>query len=197
MVWTDTSFLSRLQNNHNNHNNPASDSSVTARKARFPLLEPRWSTCRCMATTAPHGGEGSDACAHGGDMSSRASQWPCPQPPTTALIRWRLVQSTTAYRHRRRAGEAANQALRRQKSKAAGDAVFFELFDEDTAGVRPEVLAEPAGTGPAAHTLTTHPEQVIEVPKIFPEDVLMRAVLRDPQLAEQLWKCRRSYPILG
>ena len=40
-----------------------------------------------------------------------------------------------------RAGEAANQALRRQKSKA--DAVFFELFDEDTAGVRHGVLAEP------------------------------------------------------
>ena len=42
-----------------------------------------------------------------------------------------------------RAGEAANKALRRQKSKAAGDAVFFELFDEDTAKVRPQVLAEP------------------------------------------------------
>ena len=32
-----------------------------------------------------------------------------------------------------RAGEAANKALRRQKSKAAGEAVFFEVFDEDTA----------------------------------------------------------------
>ena len=42
-----------------------------------------------------------------------------------------------------RAGEAANKALRRQKSKAAGEAVFFELFDEDTAEVRPGVLAEP------------------------------------------------------
>ena len=35
-------------------------------------------------------------------------------------------------------------------------------------------------------TLQLDPEQVIEVPKIFPEDVLMRAVLRDPQLVEQL-----------
>ena len=34
--------------------------------------------------------------------------------------------------------------------------------------------------------LSTVPEQVIEVPKIPPEDVPMRAVLRDPQLAEQL-----------
>ena len=30
------------------------------------------------------------------------------------------------------------------------------------------------------------PEQVIEVPKILPEDVPLRAVLRDTQLAEQL-----------
>ena len=37
-------------------------------------------------------------------MSGRASQWPSPQPPTTALTRWRLVKSTTAYGHRRRTG---------------------------------------------------------------------------------------------
>ena len=35
-------------------------------------------------------------------------------------------------------------------------------------------------------TLTTNPEQVIEMPKILPEDVPMRAVLRDTRLAEQL-----------
>ena len=35
-------------------------------------------------------------------------------------------------------------------------------------------------------TLTTDPEQVIEMPKILPEDVPMRAVLRDTRLAEQL-----------
>ena len=34
--------------------------------------------------------------------------------------------------------------------------------------------------------LATLPEQGIEVPKIFPEDVPFRAVLRDPQLVEQL-----------
>ena len=110
-----------------------------------------------------------------------------------------------------RAEEAANQALRRQKSKA--DAVFFELFDEDTAGVRRGVLAEPTMEhivdfvccAPVVQILdvfvpqtveqlpdvlrffdrlTTVPEQVIEVPKILPEDVPTRAVLRDPQLAE-------------
>ena len=42
-----------------------------------------------------------------------------------------------------RAGEAANKAPRRQRTRAAGEAVFFELFDEDTAGLRPGVLAEP------------------------------------------------------
>ena len=34
--------------------------------------------------------------------------------------------------------------------------------------------------------LMSVPEQVIEVPKILPEGVPVRAVLRDPQLAEQL-----------
>ena len=123
-----------------------------------------------------------------------------------------------------RAGEAAHSAPRRQRTKAAGEAVFFELFDEDTAGVRPKVLAEPRPQervqrhtmehivdfvccAPMVQildalvpqtveqlpdvlqffgTLTTDPEQVIDVPKILPEDVPMRAVLRDPQLAEQL-----------
>ena len=37
-------------------------------------------------------------------VSNRASLWPCPQPPTTATTRWRLVKSTTAYGHRRRTG---------------------------------------------------------------------------------------------
>ena len=59
-----------------------------------------------MGTTAPRGGEASDACAHDGDMSSRASQWPCPQPPTTASTRWRLARSTTPHEDRRRSGPA-------------------------------------------------------------------------------------------
>ena len=82
------------------------DSQVTRRAFLlcYRSAEPKWSTCCCMANTALHIEESSDACAHGGDMSSRASQWPCPQPPTAATTRWRLVQSTTAYRHRRRTG---------------------------------------------------------------------------------------------
>ena len=123
-----------------------------------------------------------------------------------------------------RAGEAAHRAPRRQRTRAAGEAVIFELFDEDTAGLRPGVLAEPRPQervqrhtmehivdfvccapmmqildAPVPQTLEQLPdvlqffgtlltdsEQVIEVPKILLEDVPMRAVLRDPQLAEQL-----------
>ena len=100
--------------------------------------------------------------------------------------------------------------------------MFFELFDEDTAGWWPAPLPEVAG--PQARVLqrtveafvdavpllllldalvpqtveqlqdvlqffdrlSTVPEPVIEVPKIFTEDVPMRAVLRATQLAEQL-----------
>ena len=151
-------------------------------------------------------------------MSSRASQWPCPQPPTTAKYDGLRAQRTD------RAGEAANKALRRQKSKAARDAVFLELFDEDPAAVRPEVLPEPRPQervqrhtmehivdfvccspmvqildAPVPQTveqlpdvlqffdtLVPDPEQVIEVPKILPEDVPFRPVLRDTQLVEQL-----------
>ena len=52
-----------------------------------------------------------------------------------------------------RAGEAANKSPRRQKPRAAGEAVFFELFDEDTAGfaARGSRRAPAAGTSPAAH----------------------------------------------
>ena len=123
-----------------------------------------------------------------------------------------------------RAGEAAHRAPRRQRTRAAGEAVIFELFDEDTAGVRPGVLAEPRPQervqrhtmehiadlvcfapmvqvldAPVPQTveqlpdilrffdtLMPDPAQVIEVPKISPEDVSMRAVLRATQLAEQL-----------
>ena len=42
-----------------------------------------------------------------------------------------------------RAGEAMHRAPRRQRTRAAGEAVIFELFDEDTAGLQPRVLAEP------------------------------------------------------
>ena len=123
-----------------------------------------------------------------------------------------------------RAGEAAHRGPRRQRTRAAGETVIFELFDEDTAGMRPEVLAEPRPQeqvqrhtmehiadlvccAPLVQTLdapvpptveqlqdvlqfferlSTVPEPVIEVPKIITEDVPLRAVLRAPQLAEQL-----------
>ena len=45
------------------------------------------------------------------DMSIRASQWPCPQPPTTASTRWRLAKRTTAHGHRRRTGPGLRTTL--------------------------------------------------------------------------------------
>ena len=70
-----------------------------------------------MAITAPLGGGDSDAGAHGEDMSSRASQWPCPQPPTTASTRWRLEKRTTAHGHRRRTGPRLRTKLHGDRRK--------------------------------------------------------------------------------
>ena len=110
------------------------------------LLSPSGRHVACMANTAPPGGEGSDACAHGGDMSSRASQWPSLSAAThhsydkvAAGAKYDGLRAQTTDR----AGEAAHRAPRRQRTRAAGEAVFFELFEEDTTGVRPGVLAEP------------------------------------------------------
>ena len=106
--------------------------------------------------------------------------------------------------------------LRRQKSIAAGDAVFFELFDEVLAELRPlervqrhtvghivdfvrfapvvQILDAPVPQMAEQlpdilhffDTLTSDLEQVIEVPKILPDDVPMRIAVRDTQLSEQL-----------
>ena len=80
-----------------------------------------------------------------------------------------------------RAGEAANRALRGQKSKAAGDAVFFELFDEDTAGVRPEALAEPRPEERVqGHTV----EHIADFVRFAPMVQILDALV--PQMVEQL-----------
>ena len=142
---------------------------------------------------------------------SRASRWPCPQPPTTASTRWRLVKSTTAYGHRRRTGPGRlrTKLYRDGSPKQPGTRCSSSCLTRSQWGVRPEVLAEPriadlVSVAPILDapvpqtveqlpdvlqffdTLSTVPEQVIEVPKILPEDVPMRAVLRDPKLVEQL-----------
>ena len=178
-----------------------------------------------MATTAPHGGEGSDSCAHGGDNEQQSVV----ALSAAAHHSFDKVAAGEKYDGPRaqktdRAEEAAHKAPRRQRSNAAGDAVLFELFDEDTAGMRPGDLAEPRPqerlqrhtmehivdyvcSAPTVQILdapvpqmveqlpdvlrffdrlSTVPEQVIEVPKILPEDVPFRAVLRDTQLVEEL-----------
>ena len=80
-----------------------------------------------------------------------------------------------------RAGEAANRALRRQKSNAVGDAVFFELFDEDTAGVRPEALAEPR---PQERVQRHTVEHIVDFVRFAPMVQILDAPV--PQMVEQL-----------
>ena len=59
------------------------------------------------------------------------------------------------------AGPEANDALRSQKTvNSKGDAVFYELYDEDTAGSRPPCLGEPPG--PQARVQRHTVEQMIE-----------------------------------
>ena len=61
--------------------------------------------------------------------------------------------------------------------------VPFSLYDEEPGGRRlpaqPDILR-------FFDTLMPDPEQVIEVPKISPEDVSMRTAAREPQLVKQL-----------
>ena len=80
-----------------------------------------------------------------------------------------------------RAGEAANKALRRQKSKTAGEAVFFELFDEDTAGVRPEVLTAPR---PQERVQRHTMEHIVDFDCCAPVVQILDALV--PQTVEQL-----------
>ena len=152
-----------------------------------------------MATTAPHGGEGSDACAHGGDM----------QPHTTASTRWRLVKSTTAYGHRRRTGPGRlrTKLFGDRSSKQPRKRCSSSCLTKTPRGCGPGFSLSPgrkngssgtpwstSSTSSAARlwcrfsTLlchrwwnscqTTVPEQVVEVPKILPEDAPMRTVVR-------------------
>ena len=76
-------------------------------------------------------------------MSSRASQWPCPQQPTTASTRWRLVKSTTAHGHRRRTGPRLRTKLHGDRRKEpARWPELFKLFEEEPRGLRPEAFVE-------------------------------------------------------
>ena len=80
-----------------------------------------------------------------------------------------------------RAAEAANRALQRLKSKAAGGAVFFELFDEDTAGVRPEALAEPRSQERVLRRIVEH---IVDFVRFAPMVQIPDAPV--PQMVEQL-----------
>ena len=80
-----------------------------------------------------------------------------------------------------RAGEAACRAPRRQRTRAAGEAVIFELLDEDTARLRPGVLAEPRPQERVQrHTMEHIVDYVCSAPTVQILDALV------PQTVEQL-----------
>ena len=79
------------------------------------------------------------------------------------------------------AGEAAHRAPRRQRTRAAGEVVIFELFDEDTAGVRPGVLAEPR---PQERVQRDTMEHIVDFVCCAPMVQILDALV--PQTVEQL-----------
>ena len=164
-----------------------SDSSVTARKARFRLFEPQWSTCRCMAITEP--------------------AWRRHEQQTVAAV----LATVTHHSHSK--VSTVNAALRGQKTgngSRVGLAEYYEFSSDDgrpTGGERLEALLEPWPQGKIerhdgiayelvqaldvpvpqmGEQLLVVAEPVIEVPKILPLDVPLRRLCRDTQLAEQL-----------
>ena len=65
--------------------------------------------------------------------------------------------------------------------KQPGGAVFFELFDEDTAGVRPEVLAEPRPPGRVLRHVVEH---ITDLVRVAPMVQILDAPV--PQTVDQL-----------
>ena len=165
---------------------------MTARKARFPLFEPQWSTCRCMAITEPRGGEGSAVCARGGDTSSR--RWlRCwqgghrerrPKRPEeshqhsggTCRVLRTLLGRWQAHRGKRPA--ALLEPLPREKLQRHSG-IDFEIVQNLDVLVLRLVEQLPNVTQFFATHLPVVAEPVIEVPKILPHDVLTRRLCRD------------------
>ena len=90
-----------------------------------------------------------------------------------------------------RAGEAAYRAPRRQRTRAAGEAVIFELFDEDTAGLRPGVLEEPR---PQARVQRHTMEHIVDYVCCAPLVQTLDAPV--PQMVEQLPDVMRFFDFL-
>ena len=84
------------------------------------------------------------------------------------------------------------ERVQRRTVQQTVDAVPLVPFLDDLAPQMVELLQD---TMRSFDTLLPVPEQVTEVPKILLDDVTMRTPVRDTQLANSWWKCRRSYPI--
>ena len=74
--------------------------------------------------------------------------------------------------------EAANNALRSQKTSVTGDTEFFSLYEEELRGTRPDRLA---GVRPQVRVLQRTVEQIVDPVPLVP---LLHGV--EPQMEEQL-----------
>ena len=131
-----------------------------------------------MVTTAPRGGEDSDACAHGGDMSSRASM------ALSAAVHHsfdKVAAGETHYGLRAQKtdrAEVAHNDPRRQMQRAARGPELFQLFEEEPSGVRPGSIPDPRPQERVQRHIVKHIVDVLTYVQIL--DVLV------PQMEEQL-----------
>ena len=102
--------------------------------------------------------------------SWRASQWPCPQPPTTASTRWRQVKRTPACGHRRRTGPGRlrTELYGDRSPKQPGMQCSSSFLTKTPAGARPPPLVKVRPQeGVKRHTV----EHIIDVPFVQILDV--------------------------
>ena len=133
------------------------------------------SRCKCswprMITTPPHGDRAGPGAEGGGTRCTARPRSGCASPPQGSrppcLAEPRGPQ---------------DQDQLRTMEQAAAYAPTVQILDIPV----PQMVEQLPDVLRIFATLLPVPEQVIEVPKIPPEDVPFRAVLRDPQLAEQL-----------
>ena len=138
-----------------------------------------------MAITAPHGGEDSDACAHGVDMNCSVAM----ALSAAAHDSFDKVAAGETYYGLRAQktdrAEAAHNAPRRQTQRAARGPELFQLFEEEPGGLRPEAFADPRPQERVQRHVVEHFTDLVRVaPMLQILDAPVR--LLDPPMTEQV-----------
>ena len=115
---------------------------------------------------------------------------PLPSPPSSPLPHTHTSWSSSALKKspagRGRSGSLPcppqERVLRRTVQQIVDAVPSFPILGDPA----PQVVEQLPNVMHFFDTLTPDPEQVIEVPKILPDDVSMQTTVRDTQLAEQL-----------